>query len=500
MTAEHHDVLIVGAGLSGVGMGCHLRRHCPGTTFAILEARAALGGTWDLFRYPGIRSDSDMFTLGYAFKPWRNNQAIAAGADIRNYICEAAKEYGVDAAIRYRRQVVGAQWSSADNRWTLQVRCDNDDRRLVTMTCSFVFLATGYYRYDEGYTPDFPGRETFKGRIVHPQHWPDDLDYSDKRVVVIGSGATAMTLVPALAQQASLVTMLQRSPTYIVSRPAADPLSKWLRLFLSDRATYKAIRAKNVLLSSLFYRLSRRRPEMVKHRILEQIKKELPNFDVETHFTPSYDPWDQRVCLVPDSDLFAAIRAGRVDVVTDHIERFVDDGIALRSGRTLTTDIIVTATGLTLQLHGGMTLRIDGQPVNTSALVSYKGMMLCGVPNLAFATGYTNASWTLKLDLVAEYVCQLVNHMTKRGYQRCIPQPPEPTMPLRPALDLQSGYVRRGVDAFPKQGDRAPWQLHQNYLRDLRLLRFGEQDLPYLQFDTTANPPTRQVSDKQPAA
>jgi monooxygenase len=474
-TADHIDVLIVGAGLSGVGAACHLQTHCPTKSYAILEAREAMGGTWDLFRYPGIRSDSDMFTLGYSFKPWEHPKAIADGESIREYIHETAAEYGVEDRIRYGHRVVRAEWSTPDARWT--VTAERTGGETVQLTCGFLYFCSGYYRYDEGYAPGFPGTERFRGEIVHPQHWPEDLDYTGKKVVVIGSGATAVTLVPSMADGAEHVTMLQRSPTYIVSLPARDAVADVLRRRLPAKLAYAVVRWKNVGRTQLSYHLSRTRPGLMKWVLRRWIERELPDgFDVDKHFKPSYDPWDQRLCLVPNGDLFRAIRRGRASVVTDRIATFTETGIELESGEHLEADVIVTATGLNLQMLGGASVAVDGEDVDMAGSVAYKGMMLSGVPNAALALGYTNASWTLKCDLVSEYVCRLLTYMDERGYAYCTPVAPDPSEPRTPIVDLQAGYVLRSIDQMPKQGGRLPWRLHQNYLKDIRLLRNGPLD------------------------
>jgi cation diffusion facilitator CzcD-associated flavoprotein CzcO len=482
---EHVDVLIVGAGLSGIGAACHLRRDCPDRSFAILEARGATGGTWDLFRYPGIRSDSDMFTLGYSFQPWTAPKAIADGSTILDYIRRAAREYQLEDRIRFDHRVIHAEWCSQEARWTVQARRTDpspDGAETVTLTCGFLFVCTGYYRYDQGYTPRFPGADTFTGRIIHPQSWPADLDYADKRVVVIGSGATAVTLVPALARRAAHVTMLQRSPSYVLPLRAADPVADLLRRRLPSRLAYDLVRRKNVLVSSLFYRLCRRRPELVKKVLRRRTRRLLPaGYDVDTHFKPHYNPWDQRLCVIPDGDLFRAIRRGRASVATDHIDTFTEHGIKLASGADLSADIIVTATGLNMLAFGGMSIVVDGTPVTLADTVAYKGMMLSDVPNFAFTVGYTNASWTLKADLVGQHVCRLLNHMAAHGYQQCTPTAP-PSLGTQPLIDLTSGYVRRAIDNFPKQGAVAPWRLHQNYPRDVALLRRAPVDGDSLRF------------------
>jgi monooxygenase len=482
LSTEHVDVLIVGAGISGIGAGYHLQTKCPDRTYAILEARDCIGGTWDLFRYPGIRSDSDMYTLGYAFRPWRDAKAIADGPSILNYVRETAREHRIDEKIRFHHRVVGAEWSSPDARWTVEVeRGDTQER--VRMSCGFLLMCSGYYRYDRGYTPAFRGTERFRGPIVHPQEWTEDVDYAGKRVVVIGSGATAVTLVPALAQSAAHVTMLQRSPTYIVSLPAEDAIASFLRRWLPARMAYTIVRWKNVLLTLLSFQLSRRRPSLAKALLRRGVERHLPpGYDIDTHFKPRYGPWDQRLCLVPDGDLFEAICSGRASVVTDRIETFTERGLRLQSGTELEADLIVTATGLNLLALGGMPITVDGQEVDISKTLSYKGMMLAGVPNLAIAFGYTNASWTLKCDLTCEYVCRVLNHMREQGHVRCTPLNRDPSITEEPFIDFSSGYVQRSIDQFPRQGSRAPWRLYQNYALDILSLRFGAVNDGAMQF------------------
>ena len=473
---EHVDVLIVGAGLSGVGSACHLRRRLPGKTFAILEAREDMGGTWDLFRYPGIRSDSDMFTLGYSFRPWTEPEAIADGPSILRYIRDTAREYGIDEAIRYGHRVTRAVWSTADAHWTVQVeRADTGET--LHLTCDFIFACTGYYRYDEGYVPDFDGTDRFRGQIVHPQHWPEDLDYDGKRVIVIGSGATAVTLVPSMADRAADVTMLQRSPSYVVSLPGSDGVAQALRRRLPERAAYAIVRWKNVLRQIAAYNVARKAPRFARNLVRRMTERQLPEgYDVDTHFNPTYEPWDQRLCLVPDGDLFETISAGRASIVTGRIKTFTERGIELESGKELEADIVVTATGFNLLLLGGMDVVVDGKSVDFSERVAYKGLMLSGVPNLAMALGYTNASWTLKCDLVAQYVCRLLAYMDRNGYAIATPQPPDPSLSTDPIIDLRSGYVMRSIDQLPKQAQSLPWRLHQNYFRDIRLLKRGPVD------------------------
>ena len=480
---EHVDVLIVGAGLSGIGAACQLTTAHPDRTVAILEAREASGGTWDLFRYPGIRSDSDMFTLGYRFRPWTGEKSIADGPAVLDYVHKTAREYGVEHKIRYGVRVVRAEWSSDDATWT--VYAERSTGGTVTFTCGFLWACSGYYRYDAGYTPHFEGSEDFTaagGRLVHPQHWPGDLDYSGKRVVVIGSGATAVTLVPAMAEHAAHVTMLQRSPTYILALPGIDKIAVKLREKLPPARAYAVTRWKNILVTTASYQLSRRRPELMKRLIRKGVTSQLPDgFDVDTHFKPAYNPWDQRLCLVPDGDLFASIRAGNVDVVTDHIDRFTAKGVLLTSGRELEADVIVTATGLNLLAFGGTDLVVDGEKVNLPDTMAYKGMMLSGVPNFAYVIGYTNASWTLKADLVSEYVCRLLVHMRERAYDVVVPER-DPEVTEQPFMDFASGYVQRSLHELPKQGSRAPWRLRMNYLLDVWTIRRGALEDEALRF------------------
>jgi monooxygenase len=474
MPTEHLDVLIIGAGLSGIGAACHLQRDCPDKTYAIVEARDAIGGTWDLFRYPGVRSDSDMFTLGYSFRPWTQPKAIADGPSIRDYIRATARERGVDRKVRFGLTVVAAEWSTAAARWTITLRRTSGPEAGTTfpLTASFVFSCTGYYRYDQGYAPPFDGEEEFQGTVVHPQHWPEDLDYSGKRVVVIGSGATAVTLVPAMAPTAAHVTMVQRSPSYVLAMPSVDALADVIRRRLPDRYAYPVIRWKNALLGMLIYQLSKRRPRTVKKLLRRFLERQLPaGYDIDTHFSPRYNPWDQRLCLCPDGDLMAALSDGSATVETVGIDSFTPTGIKLADGREIPADIIVTATGLNLLAMGGVTLTVDGQPVDVADTVAYKGVMLSGIPNYAFTVGYTNASWTLRADLVDTYVCRLLNHMDQNGYQVVTPLAPPAGSPTRPLLDLSSGYIQRGAPALPKQGPAAPWRIHQNYLRDRPILR-----------------------------
>jgi monooxygenase len=487
---ERVDVLIVGAGISGIGAAHHLQERCPGKTYAILEARETIGGTWDLFRYPGIRSDSDMHTLGYRFRPWTAAKSIADGESILEYVRETAREAGIDKKVRFGHRVIKASWSSEEARWT--VTAERADGAEVTISCAFLMMCSGYYRYDQGYTPEFEGIEDFKGRVIHPQHWPEEPEYEGKKVVVIGSGATAVTLVPAMAKDAEHVTMLQRSPTYVVSVPGEDPIAEFLRKFLPHRAVYPLVRWKNVAIQSLIFRLSRSRPRLVKKMIRKGTVAALPaGYDIDTHFKPTYNPWDQRMCLVPDSDLFKSLSDGSADIVTDHIERFTADGIKLKSGRQLDADVVVTATGLNLLFFGGMKVEIDGVEPPQSHMIAYRGMMMGEVPNLAFTIGYTNASWTLKADLVAEYLCRLLNHMDANGYDICMPHLDDPSVTEEPIMDFSSGYVTRAVAELPKQGSKEPWKLRQNYAVDLRSLRYGSLEDGAMTFSRKVRAPEK---------
>lgn len=484
---ENFDVLIIGAGLSGIGAGARLRMDCPGKTFAILEGREASGGTWDLFRYPGVRSDSDMYTLGYRFRPWRDGKAIADGPAILNYIRETAREYDLDKEIRYGHRVRRAEWDSAEAKWTVEVETEaspqsHEGTGTTHFTCNFLYLCTGYYRYEEGYTPDWPGFARYKGTLVHPQKWPEDLDYAGKRVLVIGSGATAVTLVPAMAEKAAHVTMLQRSPTYIISMPSSDKIANALRAVLPEKAAYMLARWKNVFRQMFFYELSRKRPAIMKRLIAKGVEKEVGHDAAETHFKPTYNPWDQRLCIVPDSDLFASIREGRASVATGNIETFTETGVRLEGGEEINADIIVTATGLVLKIMAGLELVVDGETVDLSKKLAYKGMMYNDVPNLAQAFGYTNASWTLKCDLTSEYVCRMIKYMDDNGYAYCAPRVSDAAVKPEPVLDFNSGYVLRALHELPSQGSKPPWRLHQNYVKDLRMLRYGRLEDGTMEF------------------
>ncbi len=474
MTITNHvDVLIVGAGLSGIGTAVHLQNDCPDRSFAILEGRDAIGGTWDLFRYPGIRSDSDMYTLGYNFKPWEEAKAIADGPSIRKYITETATEHDVQKHIHFGHKVKAADWDSATARWT--VTTARSDGAPAHFTCNFLYMCSGYYSYAQGYKPEWPGEASFAGQIIQPQFWPENLDYAGKKVIIIGSGATAVTLVPAMAATAAHVTMLQRSPTYMVSRPGSDAIANFLRKILPAQLAYDLVRWKNVTLGMWFYNQTRKNPDKVRANLLGRVQKLLPDgYDMAKHLTPKYNPWDQRLCLIPDADLFEAIKADKAAIVTDTIEAFEPGGIRLTSGDLLEADIIVAATGLKLEALGGMTVRVDGQPRRIADTLSYKGMMFSDIPNLAVSFGYINASWTLRSDLIAEYVGRLLNHMKAKGFASATPTPGADVEPERLAMDLSSGYVQRGADALPRSGNRAPWMVTANYKLDKQELRDGD--------------------------
>jgi monooxygenase len=480
-----YDVLIVGAGLSGIAAAYHLQQRLPSTRFTMLESRSRLGGTWDLFRYPGVRSDSDMFTLGFSFRPWQGDQAIAEGQSILDYVKDTAREYGIDKKIQFERKVTGAAWDSSTARWTVQVE-HTDGQRIEQLqyTCNFLYMCSGYYDYDEGHAPTWPGMEQFEGQIVHPQFWPADLSVAGKRVVVIGSGATAVTLVPTLATTAKHVTMLQRSPTYIFALPSRDAIANKLRGWLPSKIAHRLIRAKNVLLSMYLYNYARRKPEAAANAIRKMAAKQLgPDFDVGKHLTPRYKPWDQRLCIVPNADLFKAIRGGKASMVTDEIESFTPGGLRLRSGEQIDADIVVTATGLKLKLLGGASVTVDGARVNLGDTVSYKGMMSSGVPNLVSVFGYTNASWTLKAELIAKFVCRLLAHMKAGGYDTCVPMLNGQDQGTQPAVDLTSGYIQRAAAYLPRQGLHKPWIYHQNYAVDLAAFKFAGLDDGAMQFE-----------------
>ena len=487
--ATHFDVLVVGAGLSGIGAGHYLQTECPWASYAIFEARETIGGTWDLFRYPGIRSDSDMHTLGYSFRPWDGEKSIADGDSILQYIKDTAAESGVDTRIRFNHRITAADWSTPESRWHITAE-RTDTNETVHLTAGFLFSCSGYYRYDHGYLPDFEGMADFAGTIVHPQAWPEDLEVTGKRIVVIGSGATAVTLVPALARSAGHVTMLQRSPTYVASLPEKSPVVALLRKVLPAKQAGMAAKWFNALVTQAFYQVSRRYPQLVRRLLLKGLERQLPpGYDIGTHFTPRYNPWDQRFCAVPNGDLFKSICEGTSSIVTDHIECFTEKGLLLTSGDELEADIIVTATGLELLFLGGIALSVDGEAVNPATRLTYKGMMLEGVPNLALALGYTNASWTLKCDLTCDYVCRLLNHMHERGQAECVPRNRDASVGSEPVLGLTSGYIQRSVHLLPKQGPHPPWKVHQSYLRDYRALKMSEIEDPCMEFSGPVRTP-----------
>jgi monooxygenase len=483
---DHVDVLIVGAGLSGIGAAVHLQDRCAGKSYAILEGRDAIGGTWDLFRYPGIRSDSDMHTLGYSFKPWREAKAIADGPSIRKYVTDTATEHKINQHIRFGHKLTGSSWSSDTSTWTVTAQHNGND---VQLSCNFLFMCSGYYNYEDAFTPEFAGMDDYQGQVIHPQHWPEGLDYSNKKVIVIGSGATAMTLVPAMANKAQQVTMVQRSPTYVVSRPSEDKLANRLRKFLPEKMAYAATRFKNVTMGRYMYNKTRTAPEKVKKMILKMVRAELgDDFDVDKHFTPSYNPWDQRLCLVPDSDLFKSLKSGKAAVVTDEIECFTASGLRLRSGQELDADIIITATGLNLKLLGGAEFSVDGEQVSFPDTFSYKGMLYSDVPNLVQTFGYINASWTLRADLTAEYVCRLLNHMDSTGTQQVVAKlrDEDKNMKALPwIMDFSAGYMQRMMHKFPKQGDSGPWRNTQDYAADKKMIRNAPLEDGALQFSHT---------------
>jgi monooxygenase len=484
--SEHADVIIVGAGLSGIGLAHHLQESFPGKSYVILEAREAIGGTWDLFRYPGVRSDSDMFTLGYRFRPWTGDKAITDGPSVLRYVRDTAAEAGIDRNVRFGHRVIRAEWSSEAARWTVTAQ---DSAGTVTLTCGFLAMCSGYYRYDHGYQAELPGLGQFRGQVVHPQFWPADLDYAGKRVVVVGSGATAVTIVPAMAETAAHVTMLQRSPSYVVSLPSEDIVARLLRRLLGQQRAYAAARWKNALQGTVVYELSQRRPQLMRKFLRGMAVRQLPDgYDVDTHFNPSYKPWDQRMCIVPDGDLFRSIKDGHASVATGRIATFTEHGVRLESGEELDADIVVTATGLQLIAFGGAELSVDSKPVALPETMAYKGMMLSGIPNFAFTVGYTNASWTLKADLVSAFVCRLLRHMDNRGYDVCVPVNEDQGLARRPLLDFSAGYVLRSIDQFPRAGDRAPWRLGMSYFHDYATLRHRRVNDGVMRFSRLVRP------------
>lgn len=490
------DVLIIGAGVSGIGIAWYLQKNLVEKTYAILEARERLGGTWDLFRYPGIRSDSDLYTFGYEFKPWTKEKSIADASSILKYVKDTAQDNGIAQHIRYGKKVSHANWNSQEALWEVEVT-DATTQQTEQIKCRWLFSAGGYYRYDQGYTPEFKGLENFKGQVVHPQHWPEDLNYANKRVVVIGSGATAVTLIPAMADQTAHITMLQRTPTYVVNLPAKDQIALALRKVLPEDKAYELIRLKNIQFSRGIWRFCQRYPNTARKAIRYATQKVLPkDYPVDVHFNPPYNPWDQRLCAVPNGDLFRALRSGKASIVTDHIDQFVENGIRLKSGEILEADIVVTATGLNVQLFGGIALSKDDVPVKLSDTVAYKGLMLSSVPNFSFAVGYTNSSWTLKVGLVADHFCRILKYMQDADYQVCQVNAPD-GMPTRPLLDFGAGYVQRALDHMPKQGPTAPWLVSMDYFEDVKVLREGAVVSPYLQFSST---PTIKKQVKQKIA
>jgi len=483
VSVEHFDVVIIGAGLSGIGAGYRLQTRCPRKKYVIFEARTEIGGTWDLFRYPGVRSDSDMFTLGYAFRPWKSSRALADGPTILNYVRDTARAYGIDQKIRFQHRVESASFSTKDAHWTLEVK-NAATGETIQCTCHFLYGCTGYYRYDAGYQPSFPGAERFRGQFVHPQQWPKDLDYTGKRVVVIGSGATAVTLVPAMADTAAHVTMLQRSPSYILSLPANDHLADRLQRMLPAAAAHRIVRWKNILVSMGIYQISRRAPAKARKILRQGAVKDLPpGYEVDKHFNPRYEPWDQRLCLVPDSNLFKSISSGRASVVTDQIDTITESGVKLQSGQHLDADIIVSATGLRMLAIGAVNLSIDSTPVEPGRAFIYKGTMLSNVPNFAFCIGYTNASWTLRADLASTFVCRVLNYMDRRGYRTCAPVSNLASLEAKPLLSLTSGYVLRAAANLPKQAAAEPWLIRQNYILDMLTMKLGRLRDGILKFD-----------------
>lgn len=477
----HYDVIVVGAGIAGIGAAYHLQSKCPGKKITVLEARDRIGGTWDLFKYPGIRSDSDMYTLGFSFNPWKEPQAIADGPAILKYIKETASKFGIDQKIQFNHKVADASWSDKEERWTLKISSHKNVKHEV-LTCNFLFMCSGYYDYENGYTPEFKGIETFKGQIIHPQKWDPKTNYSNKKVVIIGSGATAITLVPEMAKKAGKVTMLQRSPSYVISVPGEDPVVPLVKKFLPAEASYELIRWKNIMLMLGFYKAARQWPNAIRRLIATGVKQQLGSEYDMKHFNPTYKPWDQRVCVVPDADLFKAIKNGKAEIVTDTIKRFTPTGILLDSGRELDADIIVTATGLRVQLLGGMTMHINNKLVELGKIHVYRGVMMSDIPNFAITVGYTNASWTLKCDLSCHFVTKLLNYMDRKNHTVCIPRFDPSKYQSEPLLDFNSGYVQRAANHTPKQGSEAPWKVHQNYLRDTLSLKMTDMNDKVLEY------------------
>lgn len=481
---EHFNVIIVGAGLSGVGAAHHLQMRCPAKSFAILEAREEMGGTWDLFRYPGVRSDSDMFTLGYGLHPWREAKVIADGPSIKAYVGATARKFGIDRHIRFRTRVEAIAFDSRTGRWTISARTPQGERRY---TCEFLWMCSGYYRYSEGHTPEFPGTDRFKGVLIHPQRWPENFDYTNKNVVVIGSGATAVTLIPSMTDKAAHVTMLQRSPSWFFSLPQTSNAAEALAKILPRGLAYRLVRWHRIVFQQIMYKMIRANPAKAGENLLNLVREQLPEgYDVEKHFRPRYNPWDQRLCVVPDGDFFKAISAGRASVETDEIETFVEDGIRLKSGKTLEAEVVVTATGLALEAMGGARASVDGRAINLGETFTYRGFACSGLPNLAFVFGYTNSSWTLRADLISQYVCRLINHMDRRGFDIATPVNDDPTLKPEPFLNLNSGYILRAAERLPKQGARDPWRNPQSYFRDIMILRYGKIDDGVMRFSRRA--------------
>lgn len=472
---SHYDVLVIGAGISGIGAGRYLQKNCPNKKFAIIESRDSIGGTWDLFKYPGIRSDSDMFTLGYAFKPWSSDKAIADGPSIMNYLKETVKENDLEKKIIFNSKILTANWDSSSQIWNVLIK-NNQDHSEISLSCNFLFMCTGYYNYEKGYTPDFKGLNEFQGKIVHPQHWPENLDYEGKNIVVIGSGATAATIVPELSKRANEVTMLQRSPTFFVSYPDIDLFANRLRKLLPLKLAYSIIRLRNVFFQQLLYRFCRKYPKLSKKILLKKVSKALSQEDVKKNFTPNYNPWEQRMCLIPNGDLFDSIKNNGVSVVTDEIDSFTSKGLITKSSKNIDADIVVTATGLNLQQFGGAQILVDNQIINPSDTMTYKSMMFTGIPNFANTFGYINASWTLKADLTCEYVCRLINYMEKNDLQSCVPKKPFDVEEQKDwlASEFSSGYIQRAVHLFPKTGNKSPWTNNQNYFKDFYEIKFGK--------------------------
>lgn len=494
---EQLDVIIIGAGLSGIGAACHLTRECPNKRYVILEGRDAMGGTWDLFRYPGIRSDSDMYTLGYQFKPWTNPKSIADGPSILQYIKDTAREYGVNDHIQFNSKVVKAAWSTDDACWTVTVENPKSGKTKLYQA-QFVLCCAGYYSYESGYDPEFPGRDQFKGDIIHPQKWPEGYDYSGKEVVVIGSGATAVTLIPSMANKAKHITMLQRSPSYVATLPEKDEMPEKLRKVLPEKWVYRLTRTRNIAFNMAFYNFCQNFPEVSKKLLIEQVKRQVGSKVDIKHFTPKYNPWDERLCAVPDGDLFKVIRKGKASVVTDQIETFTENGIQLKSGKHLDADLIITATGLNIQIMGGLSLEVDGAPFEISNKLYYKGLMLEDLPNFGMVIGYTNSSWTLKADMISQFVVRLLKHMDRKGLRQCTPRNHDQSMEVVPFLNLRSGYIQRAKDLVPRQGSKMPWKLYQNFVLDNVLIRLAKLEDGNLEF---SNPkPSGKVHYKQQSA